>query len=109
MEMHNSSDAVAAQVRDSIADGFIALNMATINDPQVGANWFIGLNKPDRLSDTEAIRFSMHMRALFNQYIRVHALYRTGLLEESEWALVAREAATIMSSPGGKLHWLETR
>ncbi len=105
IEIRNSSDAVTAQIRDSIADGFIVLNMAIINDPQVGANWVIGLNKPDRLSDTEAIRFSMHMRALFNQFIRVHALYRTGLLEESEWALYAREAATIMSSPGGKLHW----
>jgi hypothetical protein len=92
-------------MQDSIADGFIALNMATINDPQVGVTWVIGLNEPDRLSDAEAIRFSMLMRALFNQFIRVHGLYRTGLLEESDWALYAREAATIMSSPGGKLHW----
>ncbi len=105
IEIRNSSDAVTAQIQDSIADGFIALNMAIINDPQVGTNWVIGLNEPDRLSDTEAIRFSMHMRALFNQFIRVHGLYRTGLLEESEWALYAREAATIMSSPGGELHW----
>ncbi len=105
IEIRQSGDAVTAQIQDSIADGFIALNMAIINDPQVGTNWVIGLNEPDRLSDTEAIRFSMHMRALFNQFIRVHGLYRTGLLEESEWALYAREAATIMSSPGGKLHW----
>ncbi len=64
-----------------------------------------GLNDPSRLSDTEAIRFSMHMRALFKQFRRVHGLYRAGLLEESNWALYAREAATIMTSPGGKLHW----
>ncbi len=105
IEIRQSGDAVTAQMQDSIADGFIALNMATINDPQVGVTWVIGLNEPDRLSDTEAIRFSMLMRALFNQFIRVHGLYRAGLLEESDWALYAREAATIMSSPGGKLHW----
>jgi hypothetical protein len=105
IEIRQSGDAVTAQMQDSIADGFIALNMATINDPQVGVTWVIGLNEPDRLSDAEAIRFSMLMRALFNQFIRVHGLYRTGLLEESDWALYAREAATIMSSPGGKLHW----
>ncbi len=105
IEMRHSGDAVTAQMQDSIADGFIAINMATINDPQLGVTWVIGLNEPDRLSDTEAIRFSMQMRALFNQFIRVHGLYRTGLLEESDWALYAREAATIMSSPGGKLHW----
>ena len=105
IEIRQSGDAVTAQMQDSIADGFIALNMATINDPQVGVTWVIGLNEPDRLSDTEAIRFSMLMRALFNQFIRVHGLYKTGLLEESDWALYAREAATMMSSPGGKLHW----
>ncbi len=105
IEIRQSGDAVTAQMQDSIADGFIALNMATINDPQVGVTWVIGLNEPERLSDAEAIRFSMLMRALFNQFIRVHGLYRTGLLEESDWALYAREAATIMSSPGGKLHW----
>ena len=105
IEIRQSGDAVTTQMQDSIADGFIALNMATINDPQVGVTWVIGLNEPDRLSDAEAIRFSMLMRALFNQFIRVHGLYRTGLLEESDWALYAREAATIMSSPGGKLHW----
>ena len=105
VEMRNSSNAVAAQTRDSIADGFISLNMVVINDPQVGANWITGLLKPDRLSDTEAIQFSMYMRALFNQFMRVNALYRNGLLEEAEWALYAREAANILASPGGKLHW----
>jgi len=35
----------------------------------MGVTWVIGLNKPDRLSDTEAIRFSMTMRELFNQFI----------------------------------------
>jgi hypothetical protein len=105
LEMRHSSNAVTAQTQDSIADGFISLNMATIIDPEVGKTWVIGLNDPSRLSDTEAIRFSMHMRALFNQFRRVHGLYRAGLLEESNWALYAREAATIMTSPGGKLHW----
>jgi hypothetical protein len=105
IEMRHSSNAVTAQMQDSIADGFITLNLATINEPQVGVTWVVGLKEPGRLSDTDAIQFSMHMRALFNQYIRVHGLYRAGLLEESDWALYAREAATIMSSPGGKLHW----
>ena len=105
LEVRHSSKAVTAQTQDSIADGFISLNMATITDPEVGQTWITGLNDPSRLSDSEAIRFSMLMRALFNQFRRVHGLYRAGLLEESEWALYAREAVTIMSSPGGKLHW----
>jgi hypothetical protein len=105
IEIRNSSNAVTAQMQDSIADGFTTLNMATINDPQVGVTMVIGMKQPDRLSDTEAIRFSMYLRALFNQYIRVHGMYKIGLLDESHWALYAREAATIMSSPGGKLHW----
>ena len=105
IELRHSSNAISAQTQDSIADGFIQLSLATVSDPTVGENWVIGLHEPERLTNAGKIRFSMHMRALFNQYRRVHGLYRNGLLDESDWALYAREASTIMSSAGGKLHW----
>ena len=105
IEIRQSNVAVTAQMQDSIADGFISLNMATITEPAVGRVWVVGLYEPDRLSDVEAIQFSMHMRGLFNQYRRVHGLYRSGLLSESDWALYAREAASTMTTPGGELHW----
>ena len=105
LEMRHSSNAINAQTYDSIADGFITLNMATITDATVGIIWVTGLSDPASLSESEAIQFSMHMRALFNQFRRVHGLCKTGLLEDSEWALYAREAAAIMNSPGGKSHW----
>ena len=105
VELRHSSNAISAQTQDSIADGFIQLNLATISDPTVGENSVIGLYEPERLTNTEKIRFSMHMRALFNQFRRVHGLYRNGLLDESDWALYAREASTIMSSAGGKLYF----
>ena len=105
LEMRHSSNAINAQTHDSIADGFITLNLAIITDATVGIIWVTGLSDPASLSESETIQFSMNMRALFNQYRRVHGLYRAGLIEESNWALYAREAATIMTSPGGKLHW----
>ena len=79
VELRHSSNAISAQTQDSIADGFIQLNLATISDPTVGENWVIGLYEPERLTNTEKIRFSMHMRALFNQFRRVHGLYRADL------------------------------
>ena len=105
IELRHSSNAISAQTQDSIADGFISLNLATISDPTVGENWVTGLYTPEKLTERGKIRFSMHMRALFNQFRRVHGLYSNGLLDETDWALYAREASTIMSSPGGKLHW----
>lgn len=39
----------------------------------------------------------------FNQYRRVHHLYRLGLLAETEWAGYAMEIAGFSKTPGGKL------
>ncbi len=105
IEVRHSSNAVNAQMADSVADGFIALNITSITDPAVARIWVVGLVEPESLSDVEAIQFSMLIRGLFNQYARVHRLYQSGLLSESDWALYAREAASTMTTPGGKLHW----
>ena len=105
IEIRHSSNAVKAQMADSIADGFIALNVTSITDPAVARINVIGMYEPERLSDVEAMQFSMLLRGLFNQYGRVHRLYRLGILSESDWALYAREAASTMTTPGGKLHW----
>jgi hypothetical protein len=105
VEVRNSNIATTNQMLDSVADGFISLNIVAISDTTVGETWVRGLSEPNSLSLSQTIRFSMHMRALFNQFKRIHGLYRAGLLPESEWALYAREAASIMTMPGGEQHW----
>lgn len=105
LEVRQSSTAVATQTADSIADGFIALNVTSITDPDVARFWIIGLDRPQCLSDVEAVQFSMLMRGLFNQFARVYRVYRTGQLPEREWSLFAREAAALMSTSGGQLYF----
>jgi len=105
IEVRHSSVAITAQTQDSIADGFIDLNLATINDPNIGLTLEKGLADPHSLSRLEAIRFSMQFRALFNQFRRVHSLYKSDLISESQWALYAREAAYFFSTPGGQLYF----
>ena len=60
LEVRQTGDALHAQVSDSVADGFITLNMATISDPQVANVWLTGIYQPDSLTDTEAVQFSMY-------------------------------------------------
>ena len=103
-ELRQTSDALHAQMADSVADGFITLNMATITDPQVAHVWITGLYEPDSLSNTEAVQFSMYMRGLFNQYERLHDLHETGLIDESDWGFYAREIVAIMAMPGAQAH-----
>ena len=102
-EIRQTGDALHAQMSDSVADGFITLNMATISDPQVANVWLTGIYQPDSLTDTEAVQFSMYMRALFNQYIRLENLYRVGLISELDWSYHAGEIVTMMSTPGGQV------
>ncbi len=55
LEMRHSSNAINAQTYDSIANGFITLNMATITDATVGIIWVTGLSDPASISESEAI------------------------------------------------------
>jgi hypothetical protein len=105
VEVRNSRAAAEAQAADGIADGFLQLTLTQMTDSTVAKVWTTGLREPDSLNDTEAIQFSMHMRALFNQFHRVHRLYRTGLITEADWERYARQAAGMMATPGGLLYF----
>jgi len=102
IELRHTGRAIGAQTRDSIADGFINLNMAAVSDPTVARFIVLGLDRPDALSDIEAVQFSMFLRAVFNQFDRVQKLYRLGLIQESNWAVYAKECAALMATPGGE-------
>ena len=105
MELRESRTASSIQAADAIADGFLQLNLITVQDSTAARVWVVGLEEPNVLSDVEAIQFSMHLRALFNQFQRVHRLYQSGLVPETDWALFATEAAWLMSTPGGQMHF----
>lgn len=105
LEVRNSRAAAEAQAADGIADGFLQLNLISITDSTAAQVWNRGLFEPDSLSDTEAFQFSMHMRALFNQFTRVHRMYRAGLITEADWELYGREAATLLATPGGLIYF----
>ena len=105
VEVRNTRAAAEAQVADGIADGFLQLNLATINDASVARIWDVGLLEPDKLTELEAVRFSMLMRGVFNQYQRVYRLHETGLLDEEAWDFTASEAAWMMKTPGGAAHF----
>ena len=105
MEIRDSRIAILAQTQDSVADGFLTLNLATITEPEIGLTFQKGLCEPEELTDLEAARFSMHMRALFNQFRRIYRLYEQGLLDEQAWKLYGTEAYQFMVSPGGEWHF----
>jgi len=104
-ELRQNNDALRLQSQDSIADGFMQLNLASINDSSVARLWVIGLHEPEILDDIEAIRFSFYLRGVFNQLQRIHSLYRTGTISKSEWSEYASEASFMMTSKGGKLYF----
>ena len=106
IEIRDSRVAILAQTQDSVADGFLVLNMATIMEPEIGLTFQKGLCDPDGLTDLETARFSMHLRALFNQYRRIYRLYEQELLDQQAWDLYGTEAYRFINSPGGKWHFL---
>ena len=103
IEVRNSRASAEAQAADGIAEGFVQLNMAIITDTLVSRVWEQGTRAPETLTEAERFQFAMHVRALFNQYIRVHRFYQAGLLSEDDWAFYAPEIAMQMATPGGRM------
>jgi hypothetical protein len=101
VEVRNSRASVKAQAADGIADGFVQLNLAIITDTMVARVWEQGTRAPETLTEGERFQFAMHIRGLFNQYIRVYRFYRAGLISEDEWAFYAPEIAAQLGTPGG--------
>ena len=104
LEVGNGRAAAEAQAADGIADGFLQINLITISDSTMARIATVGRVTPDSLSDIDAIRYSMYLRAVFNQYHRVHRLYQSGLIPEEDWGLYAREVAALLDAPGGRLY-----
>lgn len=105
MELRQNNDSLKLQSQDAIADGFVQLNLASISDSTVARLWVLGLHAPDRLNEVHAIQFSFYMRGVFNQFFRIHNLYKTGTLSKEEWSSYAGEAAYLMSTQGGKIYF----
>jgi hypothetical protein len=86
IELRTNRAAAESQIADGIAEGFLEINVTAMSDSTLVCIWSVGLEAPERLSDIQAGRFSMFMRGVFNQYMRVHTLYETGLVTEDTWA-----------------------
>jgi len=105
--VRNSRASAEAQAADGVAEGFVELNLAIITDTMVSRVWEQGTRAPETLTDGERFQFFMHVRALFNQYIRVHRLYEAGLLSEADWGFYAPEIDAQMNTPGGRMFFAE--
>lgn len=105
MEVRNSTDAVDAEAESSRVAGFNEFNLVVSANADVARILSIGMNEPERLTDPEWFRYSILLNALFNHYRQVHKLHKMGKLSEVEWLDVAREAAYIMNTPGGRVKY----
>ncbi len=101
-EINQSTKSTAAAASDSVVDGFNTLNMSVISDPQVARIFIVGLYKPDKLTDVEAVQFAMWLRSLVNHHMRLRRLTALGLFSNAERLPDVQQLAETLSTPGGK-------
>ena len=101
-EIKQSTSATAAAASDSVVDGYNALNLSVISDPQIARMFIVGLYEPDRLTDVEAVQFAMWLRSLVNQHMRLRRLTTLGLYPDTERLPDVQQLAELLSTSGGK-------
>ena len=103
-EINQSTKVTAAAASDSVVDGYNVLNMTVISDPQVARIFIVGLYKPDKLTDVEAVQFAMWLRSLVNHHMRLRRLTTLGLFSDAERLPHVQQLAELLSTPGGKIY-----
>ena len=78
LEVRHAGNSTEMQMQDSLAEGFNELAIELASDPVLARLYVIGLNRPERLTDVEAIQYGMFFRAYLNQQFRVFQLYQWG-------------------------------
>lgn len=92
----------ATATYESVLSGYKDINMVVAGNPDLARIAYHGLNTPDALSESESIQFSFLMRSVCNQWLKVLRLRERGALGDADWELFSREAAQVLSTPGGK-------
>ncbi len=80
---------------------FNPVNLAALSDPDFFSIFLRGMNEPELLSEEEASRFHLLLRAYNNNYHSLHTMDGKGALPAGFWKIYERNYAEILSTPGG--------
>ena len=103
VEIRTATNIGQAQMSDAAVAGHNEINLAIMSDPQLARMFIVGMYEPEKLSDAEAVQFSMWVRSSVNQQLRLRRMRQLGfdLAEEEDFEL--GQIAGVLSTPGGKL------
>lgn len=107
IEVRSASDANQLQSAYVGAEGFNQVNLLLAANPDLSRIFVVGMDDPDRLSNTEAAQFANLLRSIENQGSMVWTRYRLGLIDAEEWQFSANQIAQVFSTPGGR-EYLQT-
>ncbi len=103
IEINQSTKATAAAASDSVTNGYLEISLPIMTDKQVARMFALGLFQPESLTDEEAVQFSMYLRHLVNQHLRINELARHGLYSEMYKGGDIKQLARMLSTPGGQI------
>ena len=103
IEINQSTRATAAAASDSVTNGYLEISLPIMTDKDVARTFALGLFQPEALTDEEAVQFSMYLRQLVNQHLRMMELARQGLYVEMYKGGDIQQLARMLSTPGGQL------
>lgn len=81
---------------------FNPVNIAIFSDGELFELWMRGCNEPESLTEFEAARFHLTLRAYMNNFISLYRVYRDGTFPEGAWKDFERNFAEVLATPGGE-------
>ena len=80
---------------------FNPVNLAAVGDEDLFRLFMTGCNEPESLTDVEASRYHLLLRAYNNNFMSLHWMYEDGSFPAEMWEMYERNYAELLATPGG--------
>lgn len=105
IQVRQNTTAIKAASHHAVTDSFNALNVAVIQDPQVGRIWRLGNAGYSNLTEDEQISFSFMMISYIRIFETVYYQRKLGTMEEQLFASEERSANWMITQLGFREWW----
>ena len=75
--------------------------MGTVGDAELFHLWLRVCNEPESLSETEATRYHLLLRAFSNSFGALYSAHQDGTFPEANWRGFERNFGELLATPGG--------
>jgi len=102
VQVRQARDSINSANAVNLTQMFNPVNLTVVQDDEMFNLFYRGCNDPKSLTELEASRFHLILRAYNNNFWSVRQCALQGTVPEETWDMLSRNYAELLATPGGR-------